>query len=333
MTFDQAAWTSSTYLGPAVQFSPDGRTVTIPPATERGRGRGVAPNYKLPTDGGYIVLVNGSNEGSWRRIVGSSNISSSAHTVFEIDQPFETVPSPSSWVQISTFKGQCIFYRNTWSDAGPFNFWGHAIENIVAENSVARIYGMYGTGIFEPWQPASKNSFASQLPQPGSLLLNLRNMFLGNVVRDTNDVPHRLFNCRQLSNDSDCHHLPAKFSSPNGKHAFAIVGQVGCLPSCGNLTQISPPSRFTVLRNNVVHGRGGFLVDSAPPSHAVDDNGRSYGCPGGMADVLLEHNRQVIQNGPLTPGEGFYISPGSLLGRALDSTLLRNNTITTADAE
>lgn len=180
--------------------------------------------------------------------------------------------------------------------------------------------------MFEPWQPPDKNPSASQLPQPGSMLMNLHNVFVRNNIRDANDIPHRLFSCQHLSNDSDCHHLPSKFSSPNQRRKLAIVGQVGCLSSCGNLSGLSPPSRFTVMRDNIVHGRGGVLVDGPPPSHGVDDSGHSYGCPGGIADVLMEGNQQVLRNSP-GPGEGFYVRsyPGTNLSR--DSILLHNNSV------
>ena len=141
MTFDQAGWTSATYLGPASNLSADGMSVTIPPSTEPGRARGAAPNYKLPTNGGYLVVLNGSSEGTWRRIVASKGISDES-TVFDLDQPLTAALSTESWLQIATFKGRSIFFRNHFADAGPFDLWGHAIENIVAENTASRIYGM-----------------------------------------------------------------------------------------------------------------------------------------------------------------------------------------------
>ena len=222
MTFDQPAWTASTYLGPGLFGS---SSVRILPGTAPGHARGHAPNYQLPVNGGVMVLVNGSLEGDWRRVVSSHDDTADNGTVFELDRPFDSLPSAGSWLQISTFKGQCIFHRNSFSDAGPFNFWGHAIDNIVAENQAARIYGIYGTGIFEPWQPESKNAYANQLPQPGSILLNLHNQFLHNQITDANEIIHRMFSCRQLATDSDCHHLPTNMNSPNGRHAF--VSNVG----------------------------------------------------------------------------------------------------------
>ena len=109
----------------------------------------------------------------------------------------------------------------------------------------------------------------------------------------------------------------------------AVVGQVGCIASCGDLTGITSPNRFTVLQNNTLRGRGGFLIDSEPPSRAVDPQGRSYGCPGGITDVLVQSNRQIVvtraeQHQPrLRPGEGFY----SPVGRAATGVLQMNNTV------
>eukprot|EP01052_Picozoa_sp_SAG31_P034388 SAG31_NODE_4011_length_3666_cov_1.234931_3_plen_928_part_00 len=314
MTFDQPGWTASTYLGPGMfDCSSAGSFLKIVPSTTPGHARGHAPNYKLPVRGGVVVLMNGSHEGDWRRVVSSRDSAEDNSTIFELDRPWnmDSMPSVGSWVQISTFKGQCIFYRNSFIDEGPLNFWGHAIDNIVADNQAARIYGIYGTGIFEPWQPASEDANANQLPQPGSILLNLHNQFRDNVITDTNEIIHRMFSCRQLATDSDCHHLPTNMNSPNGRHAFAVVGQVGCLASCGDLSGLTSPNRFSVMHNNTLRGRGGFLISSEPPSRAVDPQGRTYGCPGGITDVLMQGNRQVVAvRGKQQLGEGFYSPTG-----------------------
>ena len=83
------------------------------------------------------------------------------------------------------------------------------------------------------------------------------------------------------------------------------------------------------MQNNTLRGRGGFLIDSEPPSRAVDPQGGSYGCPGGIADVLMQSNRQIVlaraEQHPtlLRQGEGFY-SPE---GREAKGVLQLDNTV------
>ena len=120
-------------------------------------------------------------------------------------------------------------------------------------------------------------------------------------------------------------------STPNGRHAFAVVGQVGCIASCGDLTHLSSPNRFTVMQENTVRGRGGFLIDSEPAARAVDPAGHNYGCAEGVADLLMQGNRLLAigtkAGYPLGPAEGFFWAPG----RGGSGALLVNNSIVPVD--
>lgn len=77
----------------------------------------------------------------------------------------------ASLISITFFRGQMIFYRNTFSDGGATQLYGSAFDVIVAENTALRTDGFANWGL-NPHnigqQPAYCNSFVDNTIAAGN---------------------------------------------------------------------------------------------------------------------------------------------------------------------
>ena len=80
---------------------------------------------------------------------------------------------------VSFSRGRNIFARNTYEDTGAFQFYGHAISNIVAENTMARGTGFLSWGQWRGWLPADTSSNLGGTMNNGAQP-NLQNQFFDN---------------------------------------------------------------------------------------------------------------------------------------------------------
>ena len=76
-----------------------------------------------------------------------------------------------------------MFARNSYADTGAFQFYGHAISNIVAENTMARGSGFLSWGQWRGWLPADLDAGGTMNngAQP-----NVQNQFFDNTVVEGN---------------------------------------------------------------------------------------------------------------------------------------------------
>jgi hypothetical protein len=94
--------------------------------------------------GGAVIVINGTGAGQWRRVVtpGIGAEASNPHNrTWVLDRPFRIPPQVGpggSFVQILPFRGRSIFSGDTWEDGGAFQFYGHALDNIIAGERSAR---------------------------------------------------------------------------------------------------------------------------------------------------------------------------------------------------
>lgn len=106
--------------------------------------------------GAQITILNGTGRGQIRRVtVPGVNISQAiTNRTWVISEPYDVQPdlatpeSPfeGSYVELFPFRGRNIFHRDYNIDTGPFQFYGHAVENLVTDVKFERIRGMMNWG-------------------------------------------------------------------------------------------------------------------------------------------------------------------------------------------
>ena len=104
--------------------------------------------------GGSVVIVNGTGTGQWRRIVvpGINSTATPSNRTWVLDRAFDVPPQPNdSLVQVLPFRGQNIWHRNSYRDAGAVQFYGHAISNLVSESYFTRFGGLIAWGQWRGW--------------------------------------------------------------------------------------------------------------------------------------------------------------------------------------
>jgi hypothetical protein len=97
--------------------------------------------------------------GQWRRIVvsGVGIAESPSNRTWVLDRPFDVEPDlgpGGSSLEIMPFRGHNIFHGDSYYDVGAFQFYGHAIENIVADNVGTRMTAMIEWGQWRGWTPS-----------------------------------------------------------------------------------------------------------------------------------------------------------------------------------
>jgi hypothetical protein len=143
MTTDGA---SGKYFGPAVSAA--AASLTVPP------GSGWKPNELA---GHTCYVLGGSGRGQWRRVIGNTD------TTLQVERPWDVPPTPDSIVGVNHTVARLLVVGNTMADVGiAFQFYGTAMECIVAENRCIRAGGLYSHAA--PY-PAQANDARRTQPQ------------------------------------------------------------------------------------------------------------------------------------------------------------------------
>ncbi len=143
MTTDGA---SGKYFGPVASATPSG--ITVP------RGTSWKPG-ELANHTCYIL--GGTGQGQWRTITKNSD------TSFTLDHPRDVPPAQDSIIGINHQVARLLIVGNTMSDLGiAFQFYGTAMECIVAENRCARSGGFFSHAARYPGGPPQRSRIDTQ---------------------------------------------------------------------------------------------------------------------------------------------------------------------------
>jgi hypothetical protein len=136
MGFDAEAFTSDggggVYFGPAQQSR--GRTLVLEGTPDWGS----TANWKDHWKGALVAIIAGHGAGQWRTLESWSG------QEVELSEGFGIAPDTTSRITIVPLQLHYIFYRNHFSNAGvAIQFYGVAVEHIVAENDESNAGGFY----------------------------------------------------------------------------------------------------------------------------------------------------------------------------------------------
>ena len=138
--------------------------------------------------GGSIIVVNGTGIGQVRRIVQQGigpEPTNPNNRTWVINEPWDIPPlGNDTFIQIMPYRGQNIFTGNQLEDSGAFQFYGHALDNIVSDNIGIRMTGFIAWGQWRGWIPPNASTIQGQMGngiQPNMRNLYLRNTFLGSL--------------------------------------------------------------------------------------------------------------------------------------------------------
>lgn len=105
-------------------------------------------------EGAGFFIVKGRGQGQYRRITANEG------EMVVLDSAFDIGPDQKSTVVITMFQGQSLYIRNHIVDAGPFQFYGTAVDSIVAGNTGERMGGFIAQGFhYGGLQPSWYNQF------------------------------------------------------------------------------------------------------------------------------------------------------------------------------
>jgi len=161
MTYDDAG---GAYWGPLEAV--DGATVTL------SRDAWPASDWEMGGWwGGQMLVLNGTGQGQVGRILiaGVNTTWAASNRTWVLREPFPVTPTlgPSgSFVQIMPFRGRNIFFRDTNTDTGPHQFYGHAVQNIVTDVRLTRVRGLMAWGQWRGWVPPPANASNHLHPPP-----------------------------------------------------------------------------------------------------------------------------------------------------------------------
>ena len=107
------------------------------------------PNWRgREWQGAAVFVLAGKGAGQVRRVVGQGEQS------VEVDRPWDVLPDESSEICVTMFQGHYLVIGNEFADCGPMQFYGTAVENVVARNTGARMSGFRGKGLwYHGYQP------------------------------------------------------------------------------------------------------------------------------------------------------------------------------------
>ncbi len=91
--------------------------------------------------GAGVLVLRGHGAGQVRRLAKEGG------TAVTLDQPFDEPLDATSEITITQYQGHYLIVENHFSDCGPVQFYGTAIENIVAANVGARMQGFQALGL------------------------------------------------------------------------------------------------------------------------------------------------------------------------------------------
>jgi hypothetical protein len=153
MTYDDAG---GAYYGPLASVEPGENGTSV--VTLAGDAWPASDWEMGGWFGAQIYVINGTGQTQIRRVVqpGVGVEPSPTNRTWVIASPFEVTPdlgASGSWVEIMPFRGRNIFFRNYNGDTGPFQFYGHGVQNLVTGVKFDRVRGMIGWAQWRGWIP------------------------------------------------------------------------------------------------------------------------------------------------------------------------------------
>ena len=98
--------------------------------------------------GAVVFVMSGRGAGQYRRVAGQGEQS------VQVDRPWDVAPDAGSMICITMHQGHYLVIGNDFADCGPMQFFGTAVENVVAGNTGARMSGFRGIGLwYDGYQP------------------------------------------------------------------------------------------------------------------------------------------------------------------------------------
>ena len=246
LTFDDAG---GSYFGPVARV--DGETITTEydcKAPESMEWGGWA--------GGSVVVLNGTGTGQWRRIVvpgpTGPDLPQPNNRTWVLDRPFDIPPSPGDFIEIMPFRGTAVWERNRFVDCGPFQFYGHAIQNILSENTFERIDVVMVDGQWRGWVPAEGRlgGVANNGMQP-----NVQIQILDSEIIEGNNI------------------FPFNKSGGGGPYPTRPGNYVLMLSACETEGKNCPTAHnmFVVLRGNRLRSNAGISIGRGSRDVLIED--------------------------------------------------------------
>lgn len=98
--------------------------------------------------GAAVFILAGRGAGQVRRVAGQGERS------VTVDRPWDVAPDGTSYFCVTMYQGHYLIIGNEFADCGPMQFYGTAVENVVAGNSGARMSGFRSKGLwYHGYQP------------------------------------------------------------------------------------------------------------------------------------------------------------------------------------
>ena len=190
--------------------------------------------------GWALFVLDGPGAGQYRRIVQARSC-----TELVLDSQFVGVVPHASLLQMAPMRGQVIMFKNYIADTGVLQFYGQAMESIVAQHTHERTDGFISIGTVEGTYDDFHRNCSTASCQFG---VNLQLQFLDNTVTESNHM--WIWNQKQSQGEGnwDWHNMYNEYS-------FVAVGR-NVLKSQWD----GPMARNLVYRRNRVVGYGGFGI-------------------------------------------------------------------------
>ena len=133
---------------------------------------------------GYAIWVlDGAGAGQYRRVLRANYQQQPTQII--VDRAFVGLDPATSLLQAAPMRGQVIMYRNHIEDTGVLQFYGQAMESIVAEHVHERTDGFISIGTVEgTYSDFDRNCSTTSC----NFGVNLQLQFLDNLVKESNHM-------------------------------------------------------------------------------------------------------------------------------------------------
>ena len=166
-------------------------------------------------------------------------------------------PAPGDLIEIMPFRGSAVWQLNHFVDTGPFQFYGHAIQSIVAENTFERVDVIAMDGQWRGWAPAADRGepalggVANNGMQP-----NVHISVLDNVMAEGNAI------------------FPFNKSGGGGPYPTRAGNYVVQVSACETGGKPCPTSHnlFIAIRGNTLASNAGIQVGQGSRDVLIEGN-------------------------------------------------------------
>ena len=203
--------------------------------------------------GGCVVILNGTGAGQYRRVVvpgaGPGPVNPDNRT-WILDAPWTLPPDATSYIQITPYRGRNLFVGDLFTDGGAIQYYGQALDNVIADSTFERVTGVLAWGQWRGWVPPNQ-TLTTGTPEVGGqmgngLMPNLRNQYLRNAFLGSWSSPNYNY-------------------SGSGAAAFYARRFYAVQPMPNNTPQNISGNTLLVYRGN--SGGGGYNFGSGASKH------------------------------------------------------------------